>query len=222
MTLLINRVNCALWITCLLSVTHPLPWWRKQTHPQDAESSAWTSLAVFPVNLHTAVTDHWRLSSSIAAWVTILTLLTLSARPKMALVPANSSEAARGTGPPNSTKPVVETPHESSGGLRCDPWVSRRRWRYSAERTENTQRLNQCNPAVSLALASLLHDDAALKPKPAPGPAPEQDRGSLTVCVGPVHKLCPARYCCSRGRSKSVPASDRPPTDSTSLHQTPC
>lgn len=112
------------------------------------------------------MTDHWRLSSSIAAWVTILTLLTLSARPKMALVPANSSEAARGTGPPNSTKPVVETPHESSGGLRCDPRVSRRRWRYSAERTENTQRLNQCNPAVSLALASLLHDDAALKPKP--------------------------------------------------------
>lgn len=141
-SLLINRANCALWRTCLLSVTHPLPWWRRQTHPQDAESSERTSLAVFPVNLHTAVTDHWRLSSSIAAWVTILTLLTLSARPKMALVPANSSKAARGTGPRNSTKPVVETRE-----LRRDPWVSRRRWRYSAERTENTQRLNQCKLA---------------------------------------------------------------------------
>lgn len=165
------------------------------------------------------MTDHWRLSSSIAAWVTILTLLTLSARPKMALVPANSSEAARGTGPPNSTKPVVETLHESSGGLRCDPRVSRRRWRYSAERTENTQRLNQCNPAVSLALASLLHDDAALKPKPRHRDRPRSRTAAHSQCVSDRSTSCACPATAAPGEGVKV-SRLRTVLPQTQLHST--
>lgn len=91
--------------------------------------------------------------------------------------------------------------------------------RYSAERTENTQRLNQCNPAVSLALASLLHDDAALKPKPRHRDRPRSRTAAHSQCVSDRSTSCACPATAAPGEGVKV-SRLRTVLPQTQLHST--